>query len=59
MKDWNLIIQAQGYDVSPEEMARIKPILDALEKAFRPLTRTIPFDVEPALIFQCERKELK
>lgn len=32
------------------DMARIKPILAALEAAFRPLANKIPHDTQPALI---------
>lgn len=29
-------------EIPPEDLARIVPILDALEAAFRPLTRELP-----------------
>jgi hypothetical protein len=35
----------------------IKPTLDALEETFRPLTRLIPLETEPAVIFRSLHKE--
>ena len=56
MKDWKLIVKAQGLDISEQEVDRMQPTLDTLEAAFRPLTTRIPFDLEPALIFRCLRE---
>ena len=39
------------------DMDRITPALDGLEAAFRPLVKTIPHDVEPALIFRAAPEE--
>ena len=50
MKQWKEIAQATGLEIPA--MERIIPALDALEAAFRPLVKTIPHDVEPALIFR-------
>jgi len=51
--------KALGLDISEQEIDRLKPALDSLEAAFRPLTAEIPGEVEPALIFRCllEEKE--
>ncbi len=57
MKDWKLIVKAHGLDISEQELERIQPALDALEAAFRPLTKRIPLELEPALIFRSLRKE--
>ena len=35
--------------MSATEMERLVPILDAVEKAFRPLVATIPHATEPAI----------
>jgi hypothetical protein len=53
MKDWQLMAKALGLDISDQEMDRLKPALDSLEAAFRPLTARIPGEVEPAVIFRC------
>jgi hypothetical protein len=50
MKQWKQIADSAGLDIPA--MERIIPALDALEAAFRPLVKTIPYDVEPALIFR-------
>ena len=50
MKNWKQIAEASGFHIP--EIERITPTLDALESAFRPQVKTIPHDVEPALIFR-------
>ena len=57
MKDWKLIVKAHGYDISEQELGRIKQTLDGLEETFRPLTSRIPLELEPAIIFRCLREE--
>lgn len=37
-------------DIPPEALERIQPIVEDLEKAFRPLVAKLPFTVEPAII---------
>lgn len=43
---------AEAAGLGIPDMDRIIAPLDALEAAFRPLVKTIPHDVEPALIFK-------
>lgn len=43
----NLSLLAKALDVPEPE--RILPSLEALEAVFRPLEKTIPHDVEPAI----------
>ena len=50
MKHWKQL--ADSAEMSIPAMERIIPALDALEAAFRPLVKTIPYDVEPALSFR-------
>jgi len=38
-------------DIPPDALARISPVLEALEAAFRPLAQTLVFSDEPALTF--------
>ena len=47
MKNWKLMAEAAGLAIP--DIERIAPALDSLEAAFRPLVKTIPHDVEPAL----------
>lgn len=42
MTDWTALAVARNLDIPAEDMAKIAPILDALEAAFRPLTRQLP-----------------
>jgi len=51
MKDWKLIVKANGLDISEQEVARFQPTLDDLEVAFRPLVQRIPLELEPAVVF--------
>jgi len=38
-------------DIPQEQLARIVPVLDALDATFRPLAATLAFDEEPAVTF--------
>jgi hypothetical protein len=50
MKNWKQMAESAGLNIPDVE--RLTPALDALEAAFRPLVKTIPHDVEPALLFR-------
>lgn len=50
MKDWNLLASALEPHIPEADLERAKASLDAVETAFRPLTRTIPFETEPAFV---------
>ena len=52
MKDWKLLAKAQDLDIPEEELARVSQVLDGLEQAFAPLRDLVPFETEPAIIFQ-------
>ena len=52
MKDWKLLARAQDLDIPEDELARVSQALDGLEEAFAPLRGLVPFDTEPAIIFQ-------
>lgn len=52
MKNWKKIAEANDLRIPESDLDRIAPALDALEAAFRPLTRDIPDDVEPAVNFR-------
>src|ERR1700752_2188539 len=41
MKDWRAIAKAYGLDLTDRDLDRIAPPLEALEEAFRPLTRSL------------------
>jgi hypothetical protein len=56
MKNWKLMAEAAGLEIP--DIERIVLPLDGLEAAFRPLVKTIPHDVEPALIFRAATEEL-
>lgn len=42
MTDWIALAASRKLDIPPEDTAKIAPILDALEAAFRPLTEELP-----------------
>jgi len=52
MKKWKKIAEAYDLRIPESDVERIVPSLDALESAFRPLTKNIPDDVEPAITFR-------
>jgi hypothetical protein len=52
MKDWSLLAKAGGVDIPAKELARIVPVLSALDEAFRPLTRSLTADMEPCPVFR-------
>ena len=56
MKNWKQMAEAAGLGIP--DVDRIAPALDGLDAAFRPLLKTIPHDVEPALVFRALAEEL-
>jgi len=52
MKNWTKVAEAYELRIPEADLERIAPSLDALESAFRPLTKNIPDDVEPAITFR-------
>ena len=52
MKNWKKVAEAYDLRIPDVDLERIAPSLDGLESAFRPLTKTIPDDVEPAITFR-------
>ena len=57
MKDWKAVAQASGLEIPPADMDRVADPLNALEAAFRPLVKDLPFDLEPATVFHSEDGE--
>ena len=43
---------ADAANLNIPDIERIAASLDGLEAAFRPLVKTIPHDVEPAVVFR-------
>jgi hypothetical protein len=52
MKNWQKIAEAHGLNIPASDLERIAPALDAMEAAFRPLTKDIPDDLEPVVTFR-------
>lgn len=52
MKNWKKLAEATDLRIPESDIENIAPSLDTLESAFRPLTKTIPDDVEPAVTFR-------
>jgi len=52
MKKWQKIAEAYDLRIPDADLERIATSLDTLELAFRPLTKRIPDDVEPAVTFR-------
>jgi len=54
MKNWKKIAEAADLQIPDTDLDRIAPSLEALETTFRPLTKTIPDAVEPAVTFSIQ-----
>jgi len=52
MKNWKKVAEAYDLRIPESDIEHITPSLDALAAAFRPLARSIPDDVEPAITFR-------
>lgn len=52
MKNWKKIAEGHGLNIPESDLENVTPALDAMEAAFRPLTKDIPDDVEPAVTFR-------
>jgi hypothetical protein len=50
MRDWEAIAKGSGLDA--EALARVKPVLEALEREFAPLAASLAPELEPALEFR-------
>jgi hypothetical protein len=55
-KDWKKIAEAYDLGIPPSDLERVVPALETLEAAFRPLTKSIPDDTEPAITFRILRE---
>jgi hypothetical protein len=51
MKDWTKIADAHNLAIPDADLDQIRPGLDQLEAAFRPLAGSIPHETEPAITF--------
>jgi hypothetical protein len=52
--DWKAIAQARKLGIPAAELDLIAPRLEALEQAFRPLSRQLMPDQEPAAAFHAD-----
>ena len=50
MKDWKKIAAGLAPEIPEADLARVVPLLDALEGVFRPLVQRFPHETEPAYI---------
>jgi len=53
MKNWKLLAASLGLDIPQSDLEKIQPALDSLDAAFRPLTKEISHETEPAFTFSC------
>ena len=51
MKDWRLVAAGLNAGLTEAEIERIAPVLDALEVEFQRLAAALPYEAEPAVIF--------
>jgi hypothetical protein len=57
-RNWQRIIdasmEASAEAIPPDEAARMAPVLDGLEAAFRPLAATLDLECDLALLFRAD-----
>lgn len=56
-KDWRAITRSSGLDISPSDLDRIVPPLEALEESFRPLVKDLMPGMEPDVAFTVEESQ--
>jgi hypothetical protein len=56
-RDYGRIAEGLGLGIPQADLAKLVPILEALETAFRPLAERLPSEVEPAVKFECPPEE--
>jgi hypothetical protein len=52
MADWKQLAKARGLGIPDDQLDRIAPILEALDKSFTAVTTTLPDDLGMAVDFQ-------
>jgi hypothetical protein len=52
--DWKLAAKAMNTGIPDDQLERIVPVLETLEKSFRPLADSITWELEPATDFDPE-----
>jgi hypothetical protein len=52
MKNWNLVIEANGLDIPEADRERILLPLQALERDFSKIASAVPADMDSCLIFE-------
>ena len=57
MTDWKLVARALDAGISEKDLAGMASALEALEEVFRPLVKSIPHEIEPAVKLDCPREE--
>ena len=57
MKNWKLIAAGLETGLSDTDVERITPALDALDAALRPQVAAIPYEAEPAVVFEPSSEE--
>jgi hypothetical protein len=57
MDDWKAIAEARGLGIPDTEVARLVPVMEALERSFRPLLKALPHEADLANNFRAETTE--
>jgi hypothetical protein len=56
MADWKEVVRGRGLAIPDEQVERIAPVLDALEKSFRDIANELPNELGMAVDFRGEQK---
>jgi hypothetical protein len=54
-----MLAKARKLDIPGSDLDRIAPVLEAMERAFRPLAAEIPPEIEPAITFRLEAEDAR
>jgi hypothetical protein len=57
MDDWKAIAEARGLGIPAAEVAKLVPVMEALERSFRPLLEALPHDADLANNFTATMPE--
>ncbi|MCC7175851.1 MAG: hypothetical protein IT159_11705 [Bryobacterales bacterium] len=52
MRKWNLIARGLAPEIPDAEVDKIVPALDGLEALLRPQVEAMPYEAEPAVVFE-------
>jgi hypothetical protein len=56
MADWKQLANARALHIPEDQLERVGPILEALDKSFRPIAENLADDLGMAVDFQADQR---